>query len=122
MDQKIAQYLNKDTSNVLEKCFETLYESLEKDITLMCVVFKNERSEKPVDILDVEPVTPNKNLKLSENKSEDIHENRGIMDCDLEKIKTRIDLTIKTISDLNVLDQGGTSYLGSGAAFDKKTD
>lgn len=117
MDQKIAQYLNKDTSNVLEKCFENLYDSLEKDITLMCASFDKERSDKSLEPIKVSEKT----LKDEENKEnkENIKDTKNNK-CELEKIRKRVELAMKTISELNILDQGGTSYLGSGAAFDKK--
>lgn len=96
MDQKIAQYLNKDTGNAVDKCLEMLYNSLEKDIELMCKIFEEERSNKSPK---PEVETPN-NDKLT-------------------KVKKRVDLIIKTIADLNILDQGGTSYLGGGSCNDK---
>jgi len=114
MDQKIAQYLNKDTSNVMEKCFENLYDSLEKDITLMCASFDKERSSKSSTPSKVNEKT----LKDEENK-ENMNNTKN-NEYELEKIRKRVELVMKTINELNILDQGGTSYLGSGAAFDKK--
>jgi ABC-type enterochelin transport system permease subunit len=91
MDQKIAQYLNKDTCNILDKCFEILYISLNKDIELMCELFNKERSL----------------TEISDDVSKNINNKFTI-------IKKRIEITIKTISDLNTLDNGSISYLGGG--------
>jgi hypothetical protein len=55
----------------------------------MCKIFEEERSNK----------SPN-NDKLT-------------------KVKKRVDLIIKTIADLHILDQGGTSYLGGWSCNDK---
>ena len=92
LDKKIEQCINKDTGNIIDKCFENLYSSLEKDIELMCKLFKEDRSAKE---------TP----EMSNNSNE------------LTKVKKRIDVIIKTITELNILDQGGTSYLGGGSSM-----
>jgi hypothetical protein len=107
MDNKIAQYLSKDTGNVLEKCLENLYISLEKDVELLCNVFDSERTcQNPI-------IAETEQLPETDIAVEDINK--------LDKIKKRIDFVINTISELNVLDQNGTSYLGSGVGLmDKK--
>ena len=122
MEQKVAQYLNKDkdTGNVLEKCFENLYNSLEQDISLICSSFAKERTDNKQEISD-----------KPEAKPEDISEKPAIpmvlesigqevQDTNnFEKIKKRIDLTINLLVELNNLDQSGTNYLGDGSTFMK---
>ena len=93
MDQKIDQYLNKESSTAMEKCLEKLYTSLEKDINLLCEQFDKERSDKKDSIIQ------DKNIELN-NKS-------------LEKTNKRVSIVVKLITDLSNLEQGGTSYLGS---------
>jgi hypothetical protein len=123
MDLKIAQYLNKDTSNVMEKCFEKLYDSLEQDISLMCNLLNKERNDivkdeqrSPISIL------PNKRVDEKDKTliNNQFTENTESTNCDiinkyhLDKILNRIELVIKIITNVNVLEQGGTSYLGNG--------
>ena len=123
MDLKIAQYLNKDTSNVMEKCFEKLYDSLEQDISLMCNLLNKERNDivkdeqrSPISIL------PNKHVDEKDKTliNNQFTENTESTNCDiinkyhLDKILNRIELVIKIITNVNVLEQGGTSYLGNG--------
>jgi hypothetical protein len=123
MDLKIAQYLNKDTSNVMEKCFEKLYDSLEQDISLMCNLLNKERNDivkdeqrSPISIL------PNKRVDEKDKTliNNQFTENTKSTNCDiinkyhLDKILNRIELVIKIITNVNVLEQGGTSYLGNG--------
>ena len=123
MDLKIAQYLNKDTSNVMEKCIEKLYDSLEQDISLMCNLLNKERNDivkdeqrSPISIL------PNKRVDEKDKTliNNQFTENTKSTNCDiinkyhLDKILNRIELVIKIITNVNVLEQGGTSYLGNG--------
>ena len=48
MDQKVVQYLNKDADSIMDKSIEKLYNSLEKDINLLCDCFNEERLNKKV--------------------------------------------------------------------------
>ena len=168
MDIKIAQYLNKDTSNVMEKCLEKLYDSLEQDICLICNLLNKERNDiekceeflhnrttsgtekdrtKPSTTKSLKSALPtgakpsqnevrqttdisillseivNKKDKTfvdnscTENQATSNNESKYcniINKSHTDKILNRIKLVIKIITNLNVLEQEGTSYLGSG--------